>query len=279
MFKLNNFREGIVEMAKIIEDEQEILSIYMDDKNINEIISLCENYFHKDRYLWVQAFYYIINLDNIDLYFNQFQTILQKLYKFNILSPMLVLKALRKKKNIKLQLYKQYIVCSLEQVNNELKQEKQAFDSCYANIRSLNKDLIELKSKPITFNIINCSICNENFVCNTINELSNIPLSKIIIFYCKHAFHSNCLNNNYYNNLDNNNRESMYNEDESSVVSNYNKNCPICINKLEQVNKRLYNKKDNNIDHNSFFRQLQNKNNKFDYIAKSIGKGLIKTDL
>lgn len=263
LFKFNHFKQGIIQLSKIMESEQEILSIYMEEENFNQVLSVCENYSIKDKYLWVQAFYYIIQFEDVEKITPFLVKILEKISQKSLMSPLLVIQSLRKKKHIPIEIYKDYLLTSLKEVHSEITNDKQIFDNSYKNIRKIADELTQLKNNPSSFNVQQCALCNDNF--SKMLSSGNSSVSKIVVFMCQHAFHPVCLNI----------QERQEVMDES--FEEYK--CPICTEKLNQINQRLLSTSDLSLDHNAFFRQLYSKNNKFDFIAKSIGKGMIKTDL
>lgn len=262
LFKFNNFKEGVIELAKCLDSEQEILSIYMQDCEFEKIKDMCDNYSVKDKNIWVQAFFYFVQFNPIETVFAHIKYSLNKIVKDNLISPLIVIDTLRKRKNIPVDVYREYMIQSLKERHSEMKSDKEAFDKTYSNVRTITKELQSLKTKPSTFNCQQCAICKEGFS-QALN--GSTPVSKIVIYLCKHTFHPLCLNNQgRFEVMDHTNEE---------------KKCPICNYKLDQIKQRIAMTNENSVDHNSFFRQLQSKTNKFDFIAKNIGKVMIRTDL
>lgn len=255
LFKLSKFKPGLIELAKIENNEQEILSIYMEDNKFDLLIQTCQTYSSKDKNMWIQAFSYLTNHEEQEKAESYIKTVLKKILELNLLSPIVVLQTLRKRKVFNLDIIKEYIANSMKNTIEEMANDKKEFEECYYNVQKLTKKLKQHKSQPMYFNCKSCSVCNENFVQYS-NGVSSI--AKIIVFKCGHAFHPTCLN--IQDRLESSSEEYC---------------CPKCSYKFEQVNKRIQIINDNASDHNSFFMQLSKKDNKFDFIAKHLGRGAI----
>lgn len=255
LFKLSKFKPGLIELAKIENNEQEILSIYMEDSKFELVIETCQTYSTKDRNIWIQAFSYFTNYQDQEKIETYLKTVLNTILEYNLLSPIVVLQTLRKRKYFKLDILKEYIANSMKNTIQEMANDKKNFEECYYNVKQISKKLEQHRVKPLYFNCKSCSVCKENFTQYS-NGVSTI--SKIIVFKCRHAFHPICLN--IQDRLENSSEEYS---------------CPNCSYKYEQVNKRIQIIYDNANDHNSFFMQLSKKDNKFDFIAKHLGRGAI----
>ena len=254
IFKLANFTSGVIELAKLENNDQEILSVFIEEENFDQIINTCLNYSYKDKLIWVQAFSYFVNHDDFERSIPYIKKTLDYISQYNLLSPIVVLQTLRKRKVFQVEVVKDYLTKSLGSKIKEMAVDKKEFEDCYVQIKNLNKKITKLKTKPILFSCEKCFICKESFT-NYIN--SNVAnISKIIIFKCHHAFHPLCLN--IQDKLEHSNDEFS---------------CPECSHKYEQVNKRIQILYDSASDHNSFFMQLDKKENKFDFIAKNLGRG------
>lgn len=256
IFKLGKFKPGLIEIAKLENNEQEMLAINIEDNNFDGIIQTCNNYTTKDKSIWVQAFNYFINYENTEKIGDYLSLVLNKIADNNLLSPIVVLQALKKRKNIKFEVYKQYLAKSMGDKMKEMSSDKKEFEDYYSQIKSANKKLNNIKTKPMYYNCQSCTVCKESFTVYINSNVSNI--SKIIVFKCGHAFHPLCLN--------------IQDRVESS---NDDYTCPECSYKYEQINKRIQIIYDNANDHNTFFMQLSKKDNKFDFIAKNLGRGAI----
>lgn len=259
MFRLYNYKLGLIELAKIENNEQELLMLYIEDNNYDQIISTCEVYSKKDKTLWIQAYSYFINLENYEKASPYLKTVLKNVGDIDSFSPITVLQNLRSKQVFSVEIVKDYILKMMNFKLKDMSIDKKEFEECYKNILSMTKKVNQLRSQPIEFNCEKCTICKENFATFINGSISNI--SKIVIFKCKHAYHPICLNI----------QDKVENDDDY--------NCPECYGKYEQINRRIQILYDSANDHNSFFMQLNNKNNKFDFIAKNLGRGSISSSL
>jgi len=256
IFKLANFKPGLIEIAKMQNNEQEIITIFMEEDNFEQIIQTCKIYASKDKLIWVQAFNYFVNYKNTERIRLFLQVTLEEIAENNLLSPIVVLQTLKKRKTISIEIIKNYLSKTMKTKIQEMVVDKKEFEECYTQIKSLNKKINNAKNKPTYYNCQVCTVCKESFTQFLNSNVMNI--SKLIVFRCQHAFHPLCLN--IQDKLE-------YSTDEYS--------CPECAFKYEQVNKRIQIIYDNANDHNSFFMQLNKKENKFDFIAKNLGRGAI----
>ena len=256
IFKLADFKPGIIEIAKIENNEQEILSFYFEEEEFQKIIQTCITYCSKDKLIWVQAFSYFVNYYDSTQVGEYIKVVLEQIAAYNLLSPIVVLKTLRMRKTISIDIVKNYIAKTMKTKIQEMSVDKKDYEESMMQVKKANKDLVKIREKPILFNCQQCFVCKEPFT-NYINaNVTNI--SKIVVFKCHHAFHPLCLNIQ---------EKVEYNTEDYT--------CPECSFKYEQVNKRIQIIYDNATDHNQFFMQLNKKDNKFDFIAKNLGRGAI----
>lgn len=124
---------------------------------------------------------YFINIDGeqIEQYI---KLILIKLVDNELLSPILVLEILKKKKNMKFETIKNFLINSLQKEKKNLDHNKKEFESNFNKLEKLSNDVKELKEKARVFNVSKCEFCKQSLQPPT------------VYFLCYHAFHLLCLN-------------------------------------------------------------------------------------
>ncbi len=181
LFKTHKFTVGIVTLSEIMELRQELLSIYMDNHQYNDIISICENYGRVENNFWIQALNFFINHEGEQIE-NYIKLILNKLCVNELLSPILVLEILKKKKNMKYETVKDFIVNSLGKEKKNLDADKKEFENNYTKLEKINTEVKEIKQKAKILNISKCALCNQTLQ------------PPVVYFLCNHAYHLLCLN-------------------------------------------------------------------------------------
>ena len=124
---------------------------------------------------------YFINIDGEQIE-NNIKLILTKICENELLSPILVLEILKKKKNMKFETVKNFIVNSLMKEKKNIDSDKKEFETNYNKLEKINTELKELKQKCKTFQQSKCAFCNKTLE------------PPAVYFLCPHSYHLLCLN-------------------------------------------------------------------------------------
>ena len=230
LFKYHNFTEGVESLTKIGGDKQDLIQLYMSKKNYDKLIEIIDDIINnydkikdkkKDKIIIDISFIPIIlkfffeekkknkkNSNNIDTYI---QKIINKVSNSNIFTPtdfIDIIYDLNSDISIKDIMYL---------MNNSMNKELVSIGTYLYRINDLKKQLTEtekeikeLNTKAIRFNLKKCDECNMaiNFPC--------------ICFFCGHCYHQLCANSII---IDKN--EINENNSKNQIVNNKLK-CPKC---------------------------------------------------
>lgn len=182
LFKMHNFTKGIITLSEIMELRQELLTIYMETMQYDNIINICENFGRVENNFWIQALNYFINIEGGEHIENYIKLILSKVSENELLSPILVLEILKKKPNMKFETVKSFITNSLTKEKKNLDLDKKEFEANFTKLEKITNEVKDLKQKAKVFNTSKCAFCSQTLQ----------PPS--VFFLCNHAFHLLCLN-------------------------------------------------------------------------------------
>ena len=220
IFKYNKFKEGIDTLKEISGKKQDIIQLYINNKNYDKLMEVIDNIIYdneKNNDMFNPEIPFIViilkffideknksketknNLDvyiknifnkvanNNELFFtHEFIKILYELdNEFSMNDTNYYMNNIINKENISLSTY-------IFRLNENKKSSEK-----------IEKDINNLKTNAITFKLNKCSLCNMTI---------NFPLE---FFYCGHSFHKTCLNG------------IIKNVNENETINNQYK-CPIC---------------------------------------------------
>ena len=259
LFKISGFNQGVTELSKIMELDQDLLQIYMETHEYEKINNACEAIMqkyagqNKKVNYWLQALNYYISISTQSTKSYLGKYIIEVLdhlanSKEDNFSPMILLDILDKARTnyghiVEFKVIKKYIIDWIKKQQESLKNDKKETESNYKQIELNNQQLKELQIKAKPYNLSKCSICGQPL---------DIPF---VYFACGHGFHQLCING------------ESYEEIECSTCKAKNS---LLMNKIDAGRKLADNPK-------QFFDEIaKDKNNekKFDIFAEYLGKGI-----
>jgi hypothetical protein len=256
LFKHKNFSDGIEVLSELTEQRHELLSIYIQKRDYEKIIKLCNEYGNSERSFWGISLNFFVDksvreamdekeLDIINEYLQKFlETILIK----KAILPMNVLDIINEKNNeIPLDILRKFIDKSLEDEIEPLKQKVANFDGYNSQLKVVNNKIKEIQTQASSFKLSKCEQCFMGIT---------FPA---ICFRCGHCYHSMCLNANDDNDLD-------------------DVDCPKCEEKKETVKQQMLEMKSIYEDINSkekLKEALDYAEDKFQYVHNLYGRGVI----
>ena len=258
LFKISGFSQGVTELSKIMELDQDLLQIYMETHEYQKINSSCEAIMkkyagsNKKVNYWLQALNYYISISTQTTKSYLGDYIIEVLdhlanSKEEDFSPMILLDILDKARSnhghiIEFKVIKKYIIDWIKKQQESLKNDKKITEENYNKIEANNQQLKELQVKAKPYNLSKCSICGQPL---------DIPF---VYFTCGHGFHQLCING------------ESYEEIECSTCKAKNN---ILLSKIE-AGKQLAEKP------KEFFDKIKKDDNikKFDIFAEYLGKGV-----
>ena len=257
LFKISGFNQGVTELSKIMELDQDLLQIYMETHEYKKINIACDaimkKYEGKEKKVnyWLQALNYYISIStqSTKSYLGEFIIeVLDHLSQSTEedFSPMILLDILDKARSnhghiIEFKVIKKYIIDWIQKQQESLKQDKMETEANYNKIEQNNQQLKELQTKAKPYNLSKCSICGQAL---------EMPF---YYFICGHGYHQLCING-----------------DTEEIE------CSICKGKNNELTNKIEEGKLIASDPKKFFNELESnkEEKKFDIFAKYLGKGI-----
>ena len=258
LFKISGFNQGVTELSKIMELDQDLLQIYMDQYEYQKINESCEEVMKKNEgkkkkvNYWLQALNYYISISSkstISYLGKYIEEVLDHLAesKEEDFSPMILLDILNKARSthghiIEFKVIKKYIINWIEKQQESLKNDKRETEENYKKIEENNKQLKDLQMAAKSYTPTRCQLCGGAL---------DIPF---VYFICGHGYHQPCLNGESYEEVE----------------------CSTCKTKINQFTNKLDEGKKLAGEPEKFYNDLNNENNenKFDVFASYLGKGI-----
>ena len=258
LFKISGFNQGVTELSKIMELDQDLLQIYMDQYEYQKINESCEEVMKKNEgkkkkvNYWLQALNYYISISSkstISYLGKYIEEVLDHLSesKEEDFSPMILLDILNKARNnhghiIEFKVIKKYIINWIEKQQESLKNDKKETEDNFNKIEENNKQLKDLQTTAKSYGVTRCLLCGGAL---------DIPF---VYFICGHGYHQSCLNGESYEEVE----------------------CSTCKTKMNQFMSKIEEGRKLAGEPEKFYNDLNDENNenKFDVFASYLGKGI-----
>ena len=250
LFITYNFKEGIIYLNEILNDQMRLLQIYMENKNYEKILNICDSYGQKNNDIYFQSLYYFIKTYSEDNSTEKYiDMLLARLYEKGLLTTIAIVEISKKLQNhMKFSIIRKYISNVFKDNLITLDSGKKERDQIFEQFNKIQSEIEIIKKKKTIIINKNCDICNQKL----------LQKDEIICFCCNHSFHILC----YKKNLE-----------ISNILEDI---CPQCINKNNQLSQRMKQSVEQSNNHNNFFIELHSKPKKFELITKYLGKGIFK---
>ena len=258
LFKISGFNQGVTELSKIMELDQDLLQIYMDQYEYPKINESCAEVMKKNEgkkkkvNYWLQALNYYISISSkstISYLGKYIEEVLDHLAesKEEDFSPMILLDILNKARSthghiIEFKVIKKFIINWIEKQQESLKKDKKETEDNYKKIEENNKQLKELQMTAKSYSVTRCPLCGGAL---------DIPF---VYFICGHGYHQSCLNGESYEEVE----------------------CSTCKTKMNQFISKIDEGRKLAGEPEKFYNDLNNESNenKFDVFASYLGKGI-----
>ena len=258
LFKISGFNQGVTELSKIMELDQDLLQIYMEQYEYEKINDSCKEVMKKNEdkkrkvNYWLQALNYYISISTksgIGFLNKYIMEVLDHLAdsKEEDFSPMILLDILNKTKSnhghiIEFKVIKKYIMNWIEKQQESLKNDKKETEDNVKKIEENTKQLKELQMTAKSYSVTKCPLCGGAL---------DIPF---VYFLCGHGYHQSCLNGEGYEEVE----------------------CSTCKSKNNQFISKIDEGKKLASEPDKFYDELNNESNenKFDVFASYLGKGI-----
>jgi gas vesicle protein len=237
--QLHNFKAGMLYLYEKNGMYQRILQYHMNNNEYTSILDTCKRYGTQDSNLWIQALQYFSKREefNCKEYIMQ---ILANIEKFNLLTPLMVIKILSKNSTLTVDTVKEFLLKRMRKEEKEIEQDQETVNRHLKSIMELKNQIDRLKTEPIIFQANKCKYCDEEL---------NFPSIHCL---CNHSFHAECFENHSV-------------DDACPTCATENSNFMNLIKQNEESKKNL---------HDAFHKELERKVDKFEVIADYLGKGL-----
>jgi hypothetical protein len=202
--QVNKFNQGMKYLYEKLEMYDVLIFQYIESRDDDQIIKICEKYGNRDFNLWVKAFLYFCKLNRSDNLKreNYLLRTIDEITKRKLLPLVSITNLLSTNETINLSMVKNYLINSLAKENEIITENESLIKQYKVETDSIRKQIenIELNGKAFQSN--KCSICN-NYL--------DLPA---VHFFCQHSFHQHCF-------------QSHCGEDETT--------CPLCLNEQRKV--------------------------------------------
>ena len=262
LFKYKEFKEGIEILSQIIKKNQELLNIYMSEKDYEKIIDICSNNNNTDttisscglvlNYFLDKNLRKSMNNEEISKLDEFLKKFLMKILDENLMLPVSVLQIINERNNdLPIDIINPFIEKALEKQIFYLENSSKKIDIYSEQINEANQKITELNTNALPFNLNICDECDMglSFPC--------------VCFKCGHNFHSLCINANI--------------EGEDTPLD-----CPKCKRYKSKVDQDIkeaekYYNYINNI--HTFNNELEKSENKMLFLNSLYGKGLFNIEI
>ena len=256
LFKHKDFYEGIEVISELTNQNQELMSLYIQKRDYEKVINLCERYGNSEKSFWGIALNFFVDktirdsLDeeetkNINEHLQRFlDLILQKkaMLAVNILDIIN-----EKNDEIPLDILRNFLDNSLEAEITPLEEKSVNLDVYSSQIKNVCNKIKEIQTQASSFKLSKCEVCFMGIT---------FPA---ICFRCGHCYHTMCLSANDDNDLD-------------------NIDCPKCEEERERVKQQMVDSKAiyedvDTID--KLNKEISGVQDKIEFIQSLYGRGLI----
>ena len=253
IFKNKNFQEGVEVLTELQKYNQDLIYIYMDKREYQKLINICTNYGSKNVSFWWLCLDYFINKDfrntlneeEINILNKYLDEFLMKLLESGtVLSTNVLYEINEKNSELCLNVLNNFINKAIENEINSIEDQQKKYNKYNAQINDIEKEITELNTKASVINLNKCSECAMPM---------NVPF---VCFMCGHGFHNSCLGLH----------SKKHNDNEI--------NCRKCKDKRNKVIEELQKNKNSYNNIVKLEKELNNIEDKIDYIHKLYGKGL-----
>ena len=263
LFKNKNFYEGVEVLSKLHRFNHELLAIYIQNKNYEKIISLCQNQGIINTWLWWTSLDFFINKEyrnnltedeiiTLNKYMNEF---LAKLLESGEMLPIDILHIINEKNNdLSLNILNEFFNKAIDIQEHNLEEQRKKYEEYNTQLDKVTDEIKDLNTKGYIFDLKKCSECG-------------LPMSfPFLVFKCGHKFHQLCLS---------------FNRKDRNPVK-----CSKCKEKISKIyeNIKINDSYYNSINtHETFEKELNRNNNKINFIHTLYSKvpfylGAIKDD-
>jgi len=242
LFEMYQVTEGVSMLCEMLELKNELMTYYMQNKDYENIISLCKKYGESDHNLWMQALTYFVGESAIPTgteALKYVKTVLTNLEEVSSISPLMVLQIISKNKLIKFSMIKGYLLKKLGKLHKTIDKNRKATQQLNEEIDKTKQNITTLRTTAQLFQLKECADCGKKL---------ELP---IFHFMCNHSFHEYCI-----------------------ASETPTKECPKCCLQAQQILDKKAQLLSQSENHEQFFKELKEGDKKFDVVAQYFGRGM-----
>ena len=148
LFRFYNYLEGIKRISKHGKMDQELLSIYIEKKEYNNIIALCCERGNEQKDLWIQAINYFREEDES----SRVQECLHYISQSNALSPLMILEVIKNTDTkLEFKYIKDYMLSEIKKLDDNIKESNEETKENMGLIDRFKDEYKSLVSSPKLF--------------------------------------------------------------------------------------------------------------------------------
>ena len=242
LFKMYDYERGVVYLCQLMDNKQELMYHYIKNNEVENIWNTCMRYGKEDNDLWVQALTHFCDSkkkaqNNPQKNLEYIEKILHEIEHKDFLAPLIVLEILSKNKKITFGIIKNYLKKQLKRMKREADSDQKELQENLKSINQKKKEIHELKTQARKFQSTKCANCE--------GKLS-LPSMH---FMCMHSYHLHCLTDG-------------------------ERRCQRCADLAIRAAERREEFMMQSKNHETFFKELESSEDRFETIAKYYGRGL-----
>lgn len=186
--RLHSFRPGLLVLFEKLGLVDQVLQVFMDERNYEGLIRTCEQHSATNPDLWIQCLRFFGDPTHVltPNSYSHLSHLLDQIRSRNLLPTVEILRTLSRNESITIGHIRQFLISQvesrLETVQDDAILTKGYQDDC----EKYEVVLKEIRDGPVIFNITKCSLCSEQLTAS----------DPTVYFFCKHAYHVHCLNLN-----------------------------------------------------------------------------------
>eukprot|EP00762_Andalucia_godoyi_P001379 ANDGO_04909.mRNA.1 Vacuolar protein sorting-associated protein 11 homolog len=241
----SGFRPATLFLYTQMQLYHDILQLYMDENDAENVVKTCEAYAASDPNMWIQVLAYFADLSSNHPdadYSGNIRRMLDSIDKGGMLPPLSVLQVLSRSNALTLASVKDYLMQLLAKEQASISDDEAAISKFREETRKMKQEIDDLRTSARIFQQSKCTGCGSTL---------DLPA---VHFMCMHSFHLHCMGDN-----------------ESE--------CPICApgnRRFLDIRRQHENAA---YQHEQFFKNLEQSKDGFRTIAEYFGRGIFRPRL
>lgn len=174
LFRFYSYLDGIQKLSQQLNMNQELLSVYIEKKEYDNIVRLCKEKGGQEKDLWIQALnHFREEGENFKL-----QECLEYISEKEVLTPLMVLDILKNTdSDLKFKYIRNYMFGEIKKLDSKIKNSKEEIEANMQGIAEKKKEYQTLTTTPQQFEQSTCSKCGDRLTVPTYH------------FMCGHVYH------------------------------------------------------------------------------------------